>query len=170
MAQQVETTAPPPTPPSAGKKKRIHHIKQTPFPAVKSDINVTPLVDVCLVLLIIFMVITPMMSRGKEVQLPKTQNHYQRKDKQQPVVGMDANGIVYYEKVRLGELSEQGVPEKLQDLITRGWEKVKDPDSQGRVYVKASADLSYAKVYPLLILINEMGVGSIDLGTNEKKE
>jgi biopolymer transport protein TolR len=40
--------------------------------AVKADINVTPLVDVCLVLLIIFMVITPMLQRGKEVTLPKS--------------------------------------------------------------------------------------------------
>jgi len=151
-----------------GRKKRIHAIKKTAFPAVKSDINVTPLVDVCLVLLIIFMVITPMMSRGKEVTLPKTQNHYQRKDKQQPVVAMDRNGIVYYEKVKLGEITEPGVVERLQDSITRGWEKVKDPESQGRVYVKAAQELTYQKVYPLLIVINEMGVSSIDLGTNEK--
>jgi biopolymer transport protein ExbD len=41
---------------------------------VKADINVTPLVDVCLVLLIIFMVITPMLQRGKEVTLPKSKD------------------------------------------------------------------------------------------------
>ena len=151
-----------------GKKKRIHAIKQTTFPSVRSDINVTPLVDVVLVLLIIFMVITPMMSRGKEVQLPKTQFHYQRKDKQQPVVAMDANGVVWVEKERMGELGEPGISERIQDKITRGWEKVKDPESMQRVYVKAAGELSYAKVYPLLILINDMGVGSIDLGTNEK--
>ena len=153
-----------------GRKRRIHAIKQTAFPAVKSDINVTPLVDVCLVLLIIFMVITPMMSRGREVALPKTSHHYQRKDKQQPVVAMDRNGVVYYEKEKLGELSEPDVAVQLQDKITRGWEKVKDPESMNRVYVKAAADLSYAKVYPLLIIINEMGVTSIDLGTNEKEK
>jgi biopolymer transport protein ExbD len=151
----------------ARNKKRVHKIKQTSFPSVRSDINVTPLVDVCLVLLIIFMVITPMMSRGREVQLPKTKNHYQRKDKLQPVVAMDREGIVWYEKEKLGLLSENGIPERLQDKITRGWEKVKDPESMNRVYVKAAADLTYAKVYPLLILINDMGVGSIDLGTNE---
>ena len=149
-------------------RHKIHKIKQTQFPSVRSDINVTPLVDVCLVLLIIFMVITPMMARGKEVQLPKTNFHYQRKDKQQPVVAMDRNGVVYYEKIKLGELGEAGVTERLQEQITRGWEKVKDPESMNRVYVKADGNLSYQKVYPLLILINEMGVGSIDLGTNEK--
>ena len=61
---------------------KVHKIRTTKLDPPKSDINVTPLVDVCLVLLIIFMVITPMMSRGKEVPLPKTQYHFQRKDKQ----------------------------------------------------------------------------------------
>ena len=151
-----------------GKKKRIHAIKKTAFPSVRSEINVTPLVDVVLVLLIIFMVITPMMSRGREVALPKTKNHYQRKDKMQPVVAMDRDTTVYYEKDKLGKLSEANVADQLKDRITRGWEKVKDLESMNRVYVKAAAELTYADVYPLLIIINEMGVGSIDLGTHER--
>jgi biopolymer transport protein ExbD len=82
------------------------------------------------VLLIIFMVITPMMSRGREVKLPKTSNHYQLKDKQQPVVAIDYDAKtdtypVYYDKEKLGELSEPGVEEKLADKIQRGWTKVK---------------------------------------------
>ncbi|MEZ4400040.1 MAG: biopolymer transporter ExbD [Kofleriaceae bacterium] len=156
-----------------GKRKRIHHVKKMALIPPKSDINVTPLVDICLVLLIIFMVITPMMSRGREVKLPKTDNHYQRKDKQQPVVAIDHDVKtdtypVYYDKERLGLLSEPGVADKLKDKIVKGWENVKDPDSQGRVYVKAAGDAPYKEVYPLLMAINEMGVVSIDLGTNEK--
>ena len=156
-----------------GRKKRIHHVKKTVLDQPRSEINVTPLVDVCLVLLIIFMVITPMMSRGREVKLPKTNNHYQRKDKQQPVVAIDHDlktdtYPIYYEKEKLGELSEPGVEDKLIEKITRGWENVKDADSQGRVYLKAAGDIPYAKVYPLLMAINKMGVSSIDLGTNEK--
>ncbi len=155
-----------------GRKGRIHHVKKKEMMAPKSDINVTPLVDICLELLIIFMVITPMMSRGREVRLPKTSNHYQRKDKQQPVVAIDHDTKtdtypVYYDKEKLGLLSEPGVEEKLQDKITCGWDKVKDIESQGRVYVKAAAAIPYAEVYPLLMAINKMGVASIDLGTNE---
>src|SRR5213592_4280938 len=53
---------------------------------VKSDINVTPLVDVCLVLLIIFMVVTPMLQRGKDVHLPKAQKTEGEKKSADPII------------------------------------------------------------------------------------
>jgi len=149
------------------KSGRVRHVKKIVLDQPRSDINVTPLVDVCLVLLIIFMVITPMMSRGKEVKLPKTNFHYSRKDKMQPVIAVDANGILWYEKIKLGEVGTASL-QQMKDSITRGWEKVKDAESQGRVYLKADDSLPYSKVYPVLMAINEMGVTSIDLGTNEK--
>jgi biopolymer transport protein ExbD len=150
------------------KKGRVRHVKKIVLDQPKSDINVTPLVDVCLVLLIIFMVITPMMSRGKEVKLPKTEFHYSRKDKMQPVVGIDANGTLWFEKIKIGEINPTTLGQ-LKDQIQRGWEKVKDAESQNRVYLKADDSLPYSKVYPVLMAINEMGVQSIDLGTNEKQ-
>ena len=135
---------------------------------VRPSMNVTPLVDVVLVLLIIFMVITPMMSRGKEVKLPKTEFHYSRKDKMQPVIGIDAEGTLWFEKIKLGEV-DAGTLQQMKDQIKRGWDKVKDAENQGRVYLKADASLPYVKVYPVLMAINELGVTSIDLGTNEKE-
>ncbi len=150
------------------KRGRIRHVKKMVLDAPKSDINVTPLVDVCLVLLIIFMVITPMMSRGKEVKLPKTEFHYSRKDKMQPVIGIDAEGTLWFEKIKLGEV-DAGTLQQMKDQIKRGWDKVKDAENQGRVYLKADASLPYVKVYPVLMAINELGVTSIDLGTNEKE-
>jgi biopolymer transport protein TolR len=145
----------------------VRHVKKLAIDGPKNDINVTPLVDVCLVLLIIFMVITPMMSRGKEVKLPKTEFHYSRKDKMQPVVAITADGILYFEKNKIGEINP-GTLQQMKDAIKRGWDKVKDPENQGRVYLKADDSLPYSKVYPVLMAINEMGVQSIDLGTNEK--
>ena len=148
---------------------KVHKIRTTKLDPPKSDINVTPLVDVCLVLLIIFMVITPMMSRGKEVPLPKTQYHFQRKDKQQPVVAIDAQNNLYYEKEKLGPVSESTL-QTMCDRVQRGWGKVKDPDSQQLVYVKASKDLAYSKVYPVIMALHEnLGIDSIDLATNEKE-
>jgi biopolymer transport protein ExbD len=147
---------------------RVRHVKKIVLTQPKSDINVTPLVDVCLVLLIIFMVITPLMSRGKEVKLPKTEFHYSRKDKMQPVVGVDADGVLWYEKIKVGEISP-GNLELLKEQVKRGFDKVKDAESQNRVYLKADDSLPYSKVYPVLMAINDLGVTSIDLGTNEKQ-
>jgi len=101
------------------KKGGVRHVKKLVLDPIKNDINVTPLVDVCLVLLIIFMVITPMMSRGKEVKLPKTEFHYSRKDKMQPVIAIDANNILWYEKIKLGEVNATTLSQ-MQDSIKRG--------------------------------------------------
>ena len=134
------------------------------------EINVTPLIDVVLVLLIIFMVITPMMSRGKEVQLPKTRYHYQVKDKQQPVVAIDIENNLYVEKEKIGPATEANL-EVMCEKVSRGWDKVDDIDAKGRVYVKAAKDLPYSKVYPVLMALNkQLMVTSIDLATNEEVE
>jgi biopolymer transport protein TolR len=151
--------------------KRVHHIKTTKLDPPKSDINVTPLVDVVLVLLIIFMVITPMMSRGREVQLPKTQFHWKRKDKQQPVVVIDAQNQLWYEKELLGPVND-GTLETLSQRVERGWGKVVDPDiaMQRLIYLKAAKELPYSKVYPVIMALHkQLGVDSIDLATNEKE-
>ena len=149
--------------------KRVHKITTTKVDPPKSDINVTPLVDVVLVLLIIFMVITPMMSRGREVQLPKTAFHFQRKDKQQPVVVIDADNQLYYEKQLLGKVSDATL-DTMAQRVKLGWNKVTDPNSQGLVYLKAHKDLRYSDVYPVIMALHErLGIDSIDLATNEKE-
>src|SRR5689334_23942660 len=69
--------------------------------AVKSDINVTPLVDVCLVHLIIFMVVTPMLQKGKDVQLPSVNKEHQEKQTKklnEVVLSITADKKTYVEK------------------------------------------------------------------------
>ena len=150
-------------------RHKVHKITTTKLDPPKSDINVTPLVDVCLVLLIIFMVITPMMSRGKEVQLPKTKYHYKVKDNQQPVVAIDLESNLYVEKEKIGPANEANL-KIMCDKVSRGWDRVENLDAKGRVYVKAAKELSYSKVYPVLMALNEqLLVTSIDLATNEEK-
>src|SRR5215831_468902 len=68
-----------------GKKRRghkIHHRRENRIKAapIRSEINVTPLVDVVLVLLIIFMVVTPMLHRGVKIDLPETAHHEKKQD------------------------------------------------------------------------------------------
>src|SRR6185369_7209410 len=89
------------------KKKRRHlHKPAPPKGGVRSDINVTPLVDVVLVLLIIFMVVTPMLHRGVDLELPKTRHHATRQDTgEQLVVSVRADGVfIEADKVDLDKL------------------------------------------------------------------
>jgi biopolymer transport protein TolR len=146
-----------------GKHGHRHGVGKKPtLDAVRNEINVTPLVDVCLVLLIIFMVVTPLMARGQEVPLPKTHNHSQKKDAHQPVVALDAQGNLYYDREKLGPIGDASI-EKMKDLVQRAWEN--KTDTAGQIYVKAADDLDYGHVYKLLIAVNDLGVQKIDLAT-----
>ena len=151
-----------------GRRRRLHGKKQQ-LDQVRNDINVTPLVDVCLVLLIIFMVVTPLMARGKEVPLPHTRYHSKDKDKLQPVVAVDADGTLWFDKEKLGPVSKASLA-RMKDLVDRAWKAPKDPEGVGKVYLKAAREIAYGRVYPVIIAINEMGVQSVDLATNELKE
>lgn len=147
------------------KKGRIHKTKKAKLDAVRSEINVTPLVDVCLVLLIIFMVVTPMLARGKEVPLPKTAHHQEENDKNQPIVAMDAAGNLYFDKIQVADM------DMLIQNIQEAWRADETGTAQGRVFVKADKNTPYIKVYPLLMALhNSAGMTSIDLGTNEIRD
>ena len=148
---------------SGGRKAKLDEIR--------NNINVTPLVDVVLVLLIIFMVITPLMARGREIpNLPKTRHHSKEKDHLQPVVALDKDGNLWYDQVKLGPLDAKSLA-TMGERIQRSWDAPKDPEGVGKIYVKADGELTYAKVYPLLVYLNkDMSVGSIDLATGEVKE
>ena len=81
---------------------------------VKADINVTPLVDVVLVLLIIFMVVTPMLQRGEAVTLPKTLNPAKKPDdKDQILVAMKADKMLSIEK---GTEKEKNITDMTADI------------------------------------------------------
>ena len=83
---------------------------------VKNDINVTPLVDVVLVLLIIFMVITPMLQRGKDVNLPKASVE-EDKTKSDPIVlSVTSEGKTY---VEANEVNEGDLEAKVRDALLR---------------------------------------------------
>src|SRR5215469_15566858 len=76
---------------------------------IKSDINVTPLVDVVLVLLIIFMVVTPMLQRGKDVKLPVAtkQKHEEGKDVDPMIVSVTADKRVWLKEALGGKLAAE---------------------------------------------------------------
>jgi len=142
---------------------RLSGNKKAMIDVVRNDINVTPLVDVMLVLLIIFMLMTLIMGRGHDVILPKANNYSQEKDKMQPVVSVDIDGNLWIEKNRLGQVTVSTLKE-MEDQIQSAWKAPKNPDGVGRIYLKADDKVEYGKVYPVLEYLNKtMAVQSVDL-------
>jgi biopolymer transport protein TolR len=139
--------------------------KKHPVDSVRNDINVTPLVDVMLVLLIIFMLMTLVMGRGQEVKLPLAKNFSEEKDKQQPVVSVDASGILYVEKTRVGEVTPATLKE-MADLIKTQWKSktTTEAGGSGRVFLKGARDATYEQIYPVLQYMNaEMQITAVDI-------
>ena len=138
---------------------------------VRADVNITPLVDVVLVLLIIFMVVIPLMARGRDVPLPRTRHHSERPDALQPVLAVDKVGDLWFDTDRLGACCGKDVLELVNTRVQRAWDIAKNKDGVGKVYIKVHQDIPYGKVYPLIIAVNqEMNVDQIDLATAELKD
>jgi biopolymer transport protein ExbD/biopolymer transport protein TolR len=133
-------------------------------PDVVSDINVTPMVDVMLVLLIIFMVITPMLSKGVSVDMAKTKNPIamQAADKEDAVlVAITRDGKVYLSPGNAQTTADQ-LPGKVKDLLTNKLDKT--------VYIKSDARARYEKVEDVVDNLRTAGVDQIGLLTEQVKE
>lgn len=144
----------------SGRRHAEHRAAVVGGPQAVSDINVTPLVDVCLVLLIIFMVVTPMLQTGVPVQLPETNNpeKYPEGAKQQKVTVIE-DGKIFLSK-------DDWVP-NTQDLTRRVAEIVREtPDKE--FVVKADKRLRYRQVREVMKAINEAGVTKVGLITTKK--
>ena len=126
---------------------------------VNSNINVTPMVDVMLVLLIIFMVITPMLTKGTQVDLVKTKSAItmQAADKEDAIlIAVTRNGGVFLSPGNL-KLNADQLPEKVKDLLTN------KPDKM--VYIKSDARARYGLVEDVIDNVRAAGVDQIGLIT-----
>ncbi|HEY6727449.1 MAG TPA: biopolymer transporter ExbD [Polyangiaceae bacterium] len=129
---------------------------QTVAKEVNADINVTPLVDVVLVLLIIFMVVTPLLASGVAVDLPRTQHHSRKPDDGRDiVVSVTAEGRWYLGARQLG-----GLPELRRAVLQ---EKTKFPEKS--VYLKADARAAFGELRRALDVLRGAGVNEVILGT-----
>jgi biopolymer transport protein ExbD len=137
---------------------------------VRNDINVTPRDDVMLVLLIIYMLMTMIMGRGKDLQLPKAVNFSAEKDKSQPVISIDTNGDLYVEKVKLGPVNDATLKE-MELQIQAAWAAPKNPEGVGRVYIKGADLVEYGKIKPVILYLNKssLAMQQIDLAIIEPK-
>lgn len=128
--------------------------------AVRSEINVTPLVDVCLVLLIIFMVVTPMIQAGVKVDLPKTA-------KAPPLPGESNQLAVSIQED--GTVWVRGVPTSGADL--RGTlAAIHDAEPDKEVIVRGDRRLQYEKVTEVLTVVNEVGFARVGLITERSAD
>ena len=133
--------------------------KKAPPPV--ADINVTPMVDVMLVLLIIFMVITPMLTKGVSVDLVKTKNPItmQAADKEDAIlISITRNGSVFLSPGNV-KLTPDQLPEKVRDLLTNKVDKT--------VYVRADARARYETVEDVVDNLRAAGTSEIGLITEE---
>jgi biopolymer transport protein ExbD/biopolymer transport protein TolR len=128
---------------------------------INSNINVTPMVDVMLVLLIIFMVVTPMFSPGYQIQLAKANNSLQMPDADKDdalLVAVNKEGVIFFgnAKVTAAEL----VP-KIRERITPGRDQ--------RVFVKADARAHYKAVVDVVDNVRSAGVNELGLLTEQRR-
>ncbi|MCS6883843.1 MAG: biopolymer transporter ExbD [Acidobacteriota bacterium] len=129
-----------------------------------SDINVTPMVDVMLVLLIIFMVVTPMLQAGVTVVLPKADNpeEDQAINKETAIVVAIPENNVYY--VGRDQVDSSRLAEKIKGLLEN--RKLEDRV----VYIKGGHMVSYGSVVTTIEAIRESGVDRIGLVSEKRKE
>jgi biopolymer transport protein TolR len=116
-----------------------------------SDINVTPLVDVMLVLLIVFMVAAPLMATGIPVNLPKTQTKPLIDQKPPIVVSLDAEGRIYVDK---SEVAKDGIV---------AWLGQTSEARDRRIHVRGDQTIAYGKVIDVMGLLNSAGYTKVAL-------
>src|ERR1700760_172914 len=117
-----------------------------------AEINVTPLVDVMLVLLIIFMVTAPLMTSGVSVDLPKTNAQQLNSDSEPLTVSIKADGTIF--------LQDQGVD--IADLVTKLQATAKNnPDR--RIFVRGDKDLAYGRIMEVMGTITQGGFTKVAL-------
>jgi len=131
-----------------------------PNQGIKNEINVTPLVDVVLVLLIIFMVVTPMLQRGKDVRLPKAQQIEKDDKKADPlIVSVTPDKHLFVEH---DEYDDKGFEQRLKDEYAQ---------KEGRpILLKGDQSLAYGDVRKVMNLARKAGAKGISLGVEELKD
>ena len=130
---------------------------------VKSEINVTPLVDVVLVLLIIFMVVTPMLQKGRPVQLPTTPNPSALpEDDTELLISVAYNGPGNPVSVWL-ESKPVSLPD-LEALLTETYQR--NPNK--RVVLKGDKRLTYGEVKDVMMVVNKAGFSGVGIVAEKK--
>ena len=125
---------------------------------LKADINVTPLVDVMLVLLIIMMLVAPMLQKGVDVRLPQATNSADKPETQdQTVIAIAADRRLYLNAV---PIREDDLRQKVTEVLETKKEKI--------VFIKADVDAPYSSVMAAMDRLREAQIENVGLVTERK--
>ena len=126
---------------------------------VKSDINVTPLVDVMLVLLIIMMLVAPMLQQGVAVRLPTAANTTDKPETQEQTVLAISKDKSFYLNAK--PVTEGDMATRLNELLENKKEKI--------VIIRADEEVEYSAVMAAMDQLRQAGIEDIGLVTEKKK-
>jgi biopolymer transport protein TolR len=125
---------------------------------VKNDINVTPLVDVVLVLLIIFMVVTPLLHRGKDVHLPRAQTVDETKKPDVLVISIPSDRTVWFETT---QVNDDLLRQKVADAIRK--------DENQKILIKGDESLKVSDVRAVMAQAKKAGAKALSLAVEQVK-
>ncbi len=134
---------------SGSGRRRVHGS------GLNADINVTPLVDVMLVLLIVFMVAAPLLAVGVPIDLPKTDAKALPSQNEPLTITVDAEGLVY--------LQEEVVP--MEELVAK-LVAVADAGYDERIVLRGDENSDYGSVMQVMARINAAGFSNLNLSTD----
>lgn len=117
-----------------------------------SDINVTPFVDVMLVLLVVFMVTAPLLTVAVPVDLPKTQARSINQDKDPLVISVDAAGKVYLQEKAMG----------LEDLVPK-LKAITNANAEARIFVRGDKGVAYGRIMEVMGTVSAAGFNKVAL-------
>jgi len=135
-----------------GKRRRKRRI------APVSEINVTPFVDVVLVLLIIFMVAAPLLTVGVPIDLPETQAKALTPETEPITISVNREGKVFIQE---NEIDAEGILPQLEAIARNGYEE--------RIYVRGDRDADYGTVMRIMARISAAGYKKIGLVTLQEQ-
>lgn len=129
-----------------------------------SEINVVPFIDVMLVLLVIFMITTPLLTQGVKIDLPKTEAKSLPQNQKEPlIVTVDAEGK-YYLNIS-SKPSQPITPRVLSNLVSTQLGSHEEHEQQRPVLVRGDKNANYGKVIEAMALLQQAGAKSVGLIT-----